>query len=82
MGQSYSLTTLSPGSAGIDAPELGDLKYEKSMGSARFMKSIRARHQDGVALLKVVAKPYPLNLDKYKRAILRRYPYPYLTLAV
>lgn len=70
MGQGFSLTTLSAGSAGIDIPELADLVYEKSMGSARFMKSIRARHQDGVVLVKVVVKPYSMRLDKYKRKII------------
>jgi phosphoinositide-3-kinase regulatory subunit 4 len=71
MGQGFSLTTLSAGSAGIDVPELADLVYEKSMGTARFMKSIRARHQDGVVLVKVVVKPYPMTLEKYKNRIIR-----------
>ncbi|KAF4632148.1 hypothetical protein G7Y89_g5974 [Cudoniella acicularis] len=70
MGQGFSLTTLSAGSAGIDVPELADIVYEKSMGTARFMKSIRARHQDGVVLVKVVVKPYSMKLDKYKRKII------------
>lgn len=51
-------------------PELADLVYEKSMGTARFMKSIRARHQDGVVLVKVVVKPYTMRLEKYKRMII------------
>ncbi|KAH6676443.1 hypothetical protein B0J14DRAFT_536915 [Halenospora varia] len=71
MGQGFSLTTLSAGSAGIDVPELADLVYEKSMGTARFMKSIRARHQDGVVLVKVIVKPYAMRLEKYKRKIIR-----------
>lgn len=70
MGQGFSLTTLSAGSAGIDVPELADLVYEKSMGTARLMKSIRARHQDGLVLVKVVVKPYTLRLEKYKRKII------------
>lgn len=73
MGQGFSLTTLSAGSAGIDVPELADLVYEKSMGTARFMKSIRARHQDGVVLVKVVVKPYAMKLEKYKRRIIRTF---------
>ncbi|KAF7593096.1 Serine/threonine-protein kinase [Aspergillus hancockii] len=52
MGQGYSLTTLSAGSAGIDIPELSDLTYEKSMGGGRFMKSIRARQQNGLVFVK------------------------------
>ncbi len=72
MGQGYSLTTPSAGSAGLDVPELADLVYEKSIGSARFMKSIRARHHDGVVLVKVLVKPYTdISLDVYKQKILR-----------
>ncbi|KMQ48454.1 Armadillo-like helical [Trichophyton rubrum] len=72
MGQGYSLTSLSAGSAGIDVPELADLTYERSLGTARFMKSIRARHRDGLAFVKVIMKPYPsLKLDPYVRAIMR-----------
>ncbi len=73
MGQGFSVTTLSAGSAGIDVPELSDLTYEKSLGTARFMKSIRARQQNGLVCVKVVMKPHSdLKLAKYVRAILRR----------
>ncbi|KAI9810014.1 MAG: Serine/threonine-protein kinase [Phylliscum demangeonii] len=72
MGQGYSLTTLSAGSAGIDVPELADLTYERSLGMARFMKSIRARHHDGLVVVKVVMKPYPnLKLDRYIQELIR-----------
>ncbi|KAI2624209.1 ARM repeat-containing protein [Hypoxylon sp. NC1633] len=71
MGNSYSLTTPYAGSAGIDIPELADLVHERSIGSARFMKSIRARHHDGVVLAKVTVKPYtPLSLHEYGKKIL------------
>ena len=71
MGQGFSLATPSAGSAGIDIPELSDLVYEKSLGSARFMKSIRARHHDGVVLVKVLVKPFtPMDLKKYKKGII------------
>jgi phosphoinositide-3-kinase regulatory subunit 4 len=73
MGQGFSLTTLSAGSTGIDVPELSDLVYEKGMGNARFMKSIRARHQDGVVLVKVAVKPYPMKLEKYRKRIIGMY---------
>lgn len=77
MGQGYSLTTLSTGSAGIDIPELADLIYEKSLGTARFMKSIRARHHNGLAFVKVIMKPYPsLKLDPYVEAITRPFQRP------
>lgn len=53
-------------------PELSDLVYEKSLGSARFMKSIRARQQNGLAVVKVIMKPYPsMKLDPYVKAIIR-----------
>ncbi|KAK0722074.1 hypothetical protein B0T26DRAFT_850423 [Lasiosphaeria miniovina] len=71
MGQGFSLAAPPAGAAGIDVPELGDLVYEKSIGAARFMKSIRARHRDGVVLVKVLIKPYPMSLDKYKQEIIR-----------
>ncbi|KAL4746921.1 hypothetical protein BDW72DRAFT_25228 [Aspergillus terricola var. indicus] len=72
MGQGYSLTTLSAGSAGIDIPELSDLTYEKSMGGGRFMKSIRARQKNGLVFVKVIMKPYPsMKLEPYVRAIIR-----------
>ncbi|KAK2763317.1 Serine/threonine-protein kinase [Arachnomyces sp. PD_36] len=72
MGQGYSLTSLSAGSAGIDVPELADLVYEKSLGTARFMKSIRARQQNGLVFVKVIMKPYPsMKLQPYVKAILR-----------
>lgn len=71
MGQGFSLATPSAGAAGIDVPELADLAYEKSIGGARFMKSIRARHHDGVVLVKVLVKPYvPMPLERYKREII------------
>lgn len=74
MGQGYSLTTLSAGSAGIDIPELSDLTYEKSMGGGRFMKSIRARQQNGLVFVKVIMKPFPsMELEPYIKAIIRTF---------
>ncbi|RWA12643.1 hypothetical protein EKO27_g2476 [Xylaria grammica] len=71
MGNSYSLSTPYAGSAGIDVPELSDLVHERSIGNARFMKSIRARHRDGVALAKVAVKPYSdCSLKEYGDRIL------------
>ncbi|KAI4191320.1 MAG: hypothetical protein LQ346_004770 [Caloplaca aetnensis] len=72
MGQGFSLATLASGPAGIDVPELSDLTYEKSLGQARLMKSIRARHRNGLVVVKLVMKPYPqLDLGKYVRAVRR-----------
>jgi phosphoinositide-3-kinase, regulatory subunit 4 len=71
MGQGYSLTTITAGAAGIDVPELADLQYEKSLGNARFMKSIRARQKDGLVVAKVVMKPYSnMKLDQYVSSLI------------
>lgn len=71
MGQGFSATTLSAGSAGIDVPELSDLTYEKSLGNARFMKCIRARQKNGLVIAKVVVKPYAeFRLEKYVKTLL------------
>ncbi|KAL2754373.1 hypothetical protein ACRALDRAFT_1063232 [Sodiomyces alcalophilus JCM 7366] len=73
MGQGFSLATHYTGAASIDVPELSDLVYEQGVGSARFMKSVRARHHDGVVLVKVLVKPYtPLSLDSYKKKIIEQ----------
>lgn len=71
MGQGFSLTTLSAGSANIDVPELADLQYEKSLGAARFMKAVRARHKDGLVVARVVMKPYAqFDFQTYVKRIL------------
>lgn len=70
MGQGFSLATPSAGSAGIDIAQLQDIQYEKSIGNARFMKSIRGRTDYGVVLVKVLVKPYTeVKLEKYKKQI-------------
>ena len=38
--------------------ELGDgLTYERSLGTSRFFKTIKARHRDGQLVIKVFVKP-------------------------
>ncbi|MCJ1472356.1 Serine/threonine-protein kinase [Lambiella insularis] len=72
MGQSVSLGALSAASAGINVRELEDLTYEKSLGTARFMKCIRARHQNGLVVVKVAMRPYPdFKMGEYIKAIRR-----------
>ncbi|RYP12351.1 hypothetical protein DL765_007397 [Monosporascus sp. GIB2] len=72
MGNSWSLASPSAGSAGIDVPELADIVHERSLGSGRFMKSIRARHHDGVVLAKVTVKPsQDTSLQEYRDKILQ-----------
>ncbi|MCJ1316227.1 Serine/threonine-protein kinase [Xylographa vitiligo] len=70
MGQSVSLAALSAGSAGINVKELEDLTYEKSLGTARFMKCIRARHRNGLVVVKAAMRPFPdFKLGEYVKAI-------------
>ncbi|KAK6352778.1 Serine/threonine-protein kinase [Orbilia brochopaga] len=70
MGQGYSTTAPSAGAYSVDASELGDVTYERSLGTSRFMKSIRVRHKDGQLVVKIFAKPLePLPLDDYKREV-------------
>ncbi|KAM5348422.1 hypothetical protein ACJ41O_008246 [Fusarium nematophilum] len=73
MGQGFSLATQAVGSAGIDTSELSDVHYEKSIGNARFMKTIRGRHENGLVLVKVLVKPYAeVKLETYKRQIIEQ----------
>ncbi|OAQ30331.1 ARM repeat-containing protein [Linnemannia elongata AG-77] len=59
MGNSVSTVTPSAATAGIDSyvSELGDIHYDKSLGSARFMKTIRGRQRDGTVVVKIFVKP-------------------------
>ncbi|KAK4166067.1 Serine/threonine-protein kinase ppk19 [Cladorrhinum sp. PSN259] len=68
MGQGFSLAAPPAATAGFDVP---GVQYVRTVGTARFMKSTLGRHHDGLALVKVLIKPYSLSLDKYKQAIIR-----------
>ena len=71
MGQGYSLTTLSAASASIDVPELADLVHEKTLASGRFLKSVRARNQQGFVFVKAVVKPYAgFDVSSYAQQLL------------
>ncbi|KAG1450049.1 hypothetical protein G6F46_010280 [Rhizopus delemar] len=55
--------------AGIDSyvSELGDINYQKSIGNARFMKTILGRHdKDGYVVVKIFVKP-ELGMSLSKR---------------
>ncbi|KXT03263.1 hypothetical protein AC578_4753 [Pseudocercospora eumusae] len=56
MGQGYSSISLPAGPSAIETSELSDLTFEKSLGAARFLRTVRARHQDGVVVVKVCMK--------------------------
>ncbi|KAJ8663211.1 hypothetical protein O0I10_001388 [Lichtheimia ornata] len=58
--------------AGIDSyvSELGDIYYERSIGNARFMKTIRGRHKDTLVVVKIFVKPDPqLSLRSYVKKL-------------
>lgn len=70
MGQTLSLAALPSQSIGLDVPEFADLVFEKPLGNARFMKSVRARQQNGVVVVKIVMKPSAnVDLSPYARAL-------------
>lgn len=58
MGQGYSAIHPSAGTAGIDAPELADLDFDRSLAGARFLKTVRARSKHGLVVVKIYTKPY------------------------
>lgn len=63
------MTTLSAASASIDIPDL-QLVHEKTLASARFMKSVRARNQNGYVFVKAVMKPYAtFEVQEYVKRI-------------
>lgn len=71
MGQGYSLPSLPTDAGAINIPELSDLSYEKTLGGARFLRTVRARHHDGIVLAKVCMKSNSsVRFGKYVRALL------------
>ena len=72
-GQGYSFPPASTIAAGLDVPELSYLSFEKTLGDARLIKTIRARHHQGLVVVKVAAKPNTgLGFQKYIDEIMRR----------
>ena len=70
MGQGYSLTTLPAGPSAIEAPELSDLTFERGLGGARFLRTVRARHRHGIVVAKVCMKSSgSVSFKKYARAL-------------
>lgn len=69
MGQNYS-TSLPAGPSTIETTELSDLTFERPLGGARLLRSVRCRHQDGVVVVKTYAKQSPtFPLKRYARAL-------------
>lgn len=72
MGQGYSINALSNGNVSADISELPDVTYEKTLGSSRFMKSVRGKHDDGQVIVKIFVKPsQSIPLDSYRKEIQR-----------
>ncbi|KAI8805979.1 hypothetical protein BJ742DRAFT_680534 [Cladochytrium replicatum] len=72
MGNIVSSTTPSTATAGIDSyvSELADVQYEKSLGSARFLKTIRCKHKEGQVVVKIFIKPDPgISLRKFAKQL-------------
>ncbi|KAL1922119.1 uncharacterized protein VTP21DRAFT_10761 [Calcarisporiella thermophila] len=72
MGNEFSSVTTSTAVAGIDSyvSELSDVQYEKSLGSARFLKTIRGRHKEGSVVVKIFIKPSEnYSLQAYMKRI-------------
>ncbi|KAL0574075.1 Serine/threonine-protein kinase [Marasmius crinis-equi] len=62
MGNVQSGSTLTRTTGALDSfiSELGgDIVYEKSLGTARFLKTVRCRHKSGFLVVKVFIKPDP-----------------------
>lgn len=70
MGQGYSLNTLPAGPTAIENTELADLTFEKPLGGARFLRTVRARHQHGIVVVKVAAKNSPsVSFKQYAKEL-------------
>ncbi|KAG7095893.1 hypothetical protein E1B28_006581 [Marasmius oreades] len=73
MGNVQSGATLTRTTGALDSfiSELGgDIIYEKSLGSARFLKTIKCRHKNGYLVVKVFIKPDPgVTLRSYTRRL-------------
>ncbi|KAJ3746567.1 hypothetical protein DFH05DRAFT_1607341 [Lentinula detonsa] len=69
--QSGSTLARTPGALDSFIAELGgEILYEKSLGSARFLKTVQCRHQNGYLVVKVFIKPDPgLSLRNYLRRL-------------
>ncbi|KAH0578433.1 hypothetical protein H2248_003581 [Termitomyces sp. 'cryptogamus'] len=73
MGNVHSGSTLTRTTGALDSfvAELGvDIIYDRSLGSARFLKSVKCRHKSGSIVIKIFIKPDPgLSLRNYHRRL-------------
>jgi phosphoinositide-3-kinase regulatory subunit 4 len=76
MGNQLSLITPSSTTFAIDAyvAELKTIHYEKNLGNARFLKTIRGLNDEGPVVVKVFIKPtLDLDLSVYYAELLSKY---------
>ncbi|KAI0305183.1 ARM repeat-containing protein [Multifurca ochricompacta] len=73
MGNTQSGYTLTRTAATLDSfiSELGpEIVYEKSLGSSRFLKTVRCRHRNGLVVVKIYIKPdLGASLQKYQNRL-------------
>ncbi|RPD52474.1 ARM repeat-containing protein [Lentinus tigrinus ALCF2SS1-7] len=70
MGNAQSLTRTSGALDSFVAELGGDVVYEGSLGSARFLKTVKSRHKNGYLVVKIFIKPDPgMSLRKYHRRL-------------
>ncbi|KAH8119146.1 hypothetical protein DFH11DRAFT_1838620 [Phellopilus nigrolimitatus] len=73
MGNNHSSSIVSRTAGALDTfvSELGpDIVYDKSLGSSRFLKTVRCRHRNGFLVVKIYIKPDTNQLDeKYLRRL-------------
>ncbi|KAL5523732.1 hypothetical protein ACEPAG_7905 [Sanghuangporus baumii] len=69
--QSSAIVSRSGGALDTFISELGpDIIYDKSLGSSRFLKTVRCRHRNGFLVAKIFLKPDTSQLDeKYFRRL-------------
>ncbi|KAF9259304.1 ARM repeat-containing protein [Marasmius fiardii PR-910] len=71
MGNAQSVSNLMRTTVALDSytSELGgDIFYEKRLGYARFLKTIKCRHKNGSLVVKVFIKPHPgVSLKSFMR---------------
>ncbi|KAK9471858.1 uncharacterized protein V1510DRAFT_426608 [Dipodascopsis tothii] len=67
----YDVTPSAP-TVGIESyvDELGGIQYDKTCGSARFMKTVKGRRKDGLVIVKIFIKPVAnLSLVNYRKKL-------------
>lgn len=65
MGQAHSSAALPTGPSAIETSELSDITYERSLGGVRFLKTIRAKHRNGVVVAKLITKVPGVQYKRY-----------------